>query len=139
MMALALVFAVTASPAPAAACVDADIAVTDLQLRVIKPHFGRSGPDRLIFTTVLANVGSKPQPAGTTQHVELLRDGKVIGTESLEVLGPSENNTVAFRIFRPRGERSDPLQVTVRYVLDSKREGERANCAAANDSLQKIF
>jgi hypothetical protein len=44
-----------------------------------------------------------------------------------------------FRIFRDTSQRTDPLQVLVRYVLDDKRHAPRNNCSPTNDSLQKNF
>ena len=44
-----------------------------------------------------------------------------------------------FRLFRTPGPPTEPLDVLVRYVTDSKVPPGSANCSAANDSLQKTF
>ena len=44
-----------------------------------------------------------------------------------------------FRIFRATSQRTDPIEVLVRYVLDDQTRAARNNCARSNDSLTKTF
>lgn len=128
------------SPAPSAtACTGSDISVTDLQIRVIKGSAKTSTDDRLLITGTFKNVGSESQQPHLAQHAELLRDGNVVATQILPALAAGVEYPLQFRIFRATTERTDPVMVLVRYVLDDKRRPQRNNCTQVNDSLQKTF
>jgi hypothetical protein len=128
-----------ASPAPA--CPGPDISVTDLQIKVIKAApKATTDEDRLLITGVFTNVGAKSQQPGTAQHAELLRDGHVVALQPLPALAAGVAYPLQFRIFRATSQRTDPVEVLVRYVLDDKRHATpRNNCSPTNDSLQKTF
>jgi hypothetical protein len=128
-----------ASPMPSPACHAGDISVTDLQIKVIKASARTSTADRLLITGVFTNVGSRAQEPHTAQHAELLRDGAIVGTQILPALGAKVTYPLQFRIFRDTSQRTDPIAVEVRYVLDDKRSVARNNCSLTNDSLQKTF
>jgi hypothetical protein len=57
----------------------------------------------------------------------------------LPALGAGVSYPLQFRIFRDTSQRTDPIEVLVRYVLDDKRNPLRNNCSPTNDSLQKTF
>lgn len=126
-----------ASPAPV--CSGADISVTDLQIKVIKGSARTATADRLLITGVFTNVGALPQQPRVTQHAELLRGGTVIAKQPLPPLASGVAYPLQFRIFRDTSQRTDPIEVLVRYVLDDKNRASRNNCSATNDSLTKTF
>jgi hypothetical protein len=126
-----------ASPTPP--CPGADISVTDLQIKVIKGSARAATADRLLITGVFTNVGAQPQQAGVTQHAELLRAGSVIAKQALPPLASGVAYPLQFRIFRDTSQRTDPIEVLVRYVLDDKHRAPRNNCSGTNDSLTKTF
>ena len=125
-----------ASPAPA--CDGGDISVTDLRIKVIKADRTVTA-DRLLITGVFTNVGPEAQQPHTAQHAELLRGGTVIAQQPLPALAAGVAYPLQFRIFRSTSQRTDPVEVLVRYVLDDKRHSVRNNCSPTNDSLQKTF
>jgi len=134
MLPLALI--VTQMLAPASTCNGPDISITQIKYAVVRGN--ANVPDRIVLTADVVNVGAQPQVAGVTQHVELLRDGRVLALERVRPLRVGERYPVALRLFRPHAQRKEPLEVVVRYVADDHRaRGE--NCNTANDSLQKIF
>lgn len=124
-----------ASPAPDCP----DISVTDLQIKVIKGSPKTSTDDRLLITGVFTNVGTKAQRAGVRQHAELLRDGNVVARQPLPALAADVAYPLQFRIFRATSQRTDPIEVLVRYVLDDPRSAPANNCTPTNDSMQKTF
>jgi hypothetical protein len=127
-----------ASPAPP--CIGPDISVTDLQIKVIKGSpKGATADDRLLITGVFTNIGSQPQQPHIAQHAELLRGGQVIAEQPLPALAAGVAYPLQFRIFRATSQRTDPIEVLVRYVLDDKSRMPHNNCSASNDSLQKTF
>jgi hypothetical protein len=128
-----------ATPAPATACTGSDISVTDLQIKVIKGSAKAATDDRLLITGTFTNVGDQSQQPHLAQHAELLRDGNVVATQPLPALAAGVAYPLQFRIFRATTERTDPIMVLVRYVLDDKRHPTRNNCTQVNDSLQKTF
>jgi hypothetical protein len=128
-----------ATPSPAPLCGAADISVTDMQIKVIKGSAKTVIEDRLLITGVFTNVGVQPQTPHVAQHAELLRDGAVVTSQPLPALGAGVSYPLQFRIFRDTSQRTDPIQVLVRYVLDDKRHAPRNNCSPTNDSLQKTF
>ena len=125
-----------ATPTP---CPGSDISVTDLQIKVIKGSAKAATADRLLITGTFTNVGLASQEPNLAQHAELLRDGAVVATQKLPALGASVVYPLQFRIFRATTQRTDPVMVLVRYVLDDKRRTLRNNCSGINDSLQKTF
>jgi hypothetical protein len=128
-----------ATPSPAPLCGAADISVTDMQIKVIKGSAKTVIEDRLLITGVFTNVGVQPQTPHVAQHAELLRDGAVVTSQPLPALGAGVSYPLQFRIFRDTSQRTDPIEVLVRYVLDDKRHALRNNCSPTNDSLQKTF
>jgi hypothetical protein len=127
-----------ASPAPPL-CPSADISVTDLQIKVIKGSAKTATADRLLITGVFTNVGAQAQTAHVMQHAELLRNGVIVTSQPLPALEAGVAYPLQFRIFRDTSQRTDPIQVLVRYVLDDKKHAPRNNCSPTNDSLQKNF
>jgi hypothetical protein len=126
----------TPTPGP---CPGSDISVTDLQIKVIKGSAKTATADRLLITGTFTNVGTEPQQPNLAQHTELLRDGVVVATQPLPALGAGVAYPLQYRIFRATTQRTDPVMVLVRYVLDDKRHPLRNNCSGVNDSLQKTF
>jgi hypothetical protein len=120
-------------------CGAADISVTDMQIKVIKGSAKTVIEDRLLITGVFTNVGVQPQTPHVAQHAELLRNGAVVTSQPLPALGAGVSYPLQFRIFRDTSQRTDPIEVLVRYVLDDKRHALRNNCSPTNDSLQKTF
>jgi len=127
-----------ASPSPSP-CAGSDISVTDLQIKVIKGSAKTATADRLLITGVFTNVGTESQQPHIAQHAELLRNGAVVAQQPLPALAGGVAYPLQFRIFRDTSQRTDPIGVLVRYVLDDKRQTRRNNCSAINDSLQKTF
>jgi hypothetical protein len=128
-----------ATPSPVPLCGAADISVTDMQIKVIKGSAKTVIEDRLLITGVFTNVGVQPQTPHVAQHAELLRNGAVVTSQPLPALGAGVSYPLQFRIFRDTSQRTDPIEVLVRYVLDDKRNPLRNNCSPTNDSLQKTF
>jgi len=128
-----------ATPAPAPSCPSSDIAVTDLQIKVIKGSAKTATADRLLITGVFANVGGRSQQPHIAQHAELLRNGAVVASQRLPPLAAGVTYPLQFRIFRDTSQRTDPVEVLVRYVLDDKHHPVRNNCSPTNDSMQKTF
>lgn len=133
-LAVGLVFAQTGPPP----CPGADISVTAIRLKTIKAR-GAVTADRLIVTADLVNVGKSGQAPGIRQHAELIRSGSVIAKQPLPPLGAGVRYPLAFGIFRDRSESKDPLDVMVRYVLDSGSVPKQQNCDSGNDRLTKTF
>jgi hypothetical protein len=132
----ALPFAVAqASPSPATTCTAADPAVTNLTSQLFKK---RGGVDHYVITTTVTNVGPQSQTPDITQRVELLRDGVVLAPQTLPALGAGVAYKLAFAVDRPAAERSQPLTVTVRYVLSSGDAAFNA-CNRSNDEITKTF
>jgi hypothetical protein len=127
-----------AAPTPSP-CPGSDISVTDLQIKVIKGNAKTATADRLLITGTFTNVGTESQQPNLAQHAELLRDGVIVATQPLPALGAHVAYPLQFRIFRATTQRTDPVEVLVRYVLDDKRNALRNNCSGINDSLQKTF
>ena len=126
MLPLVLAAALAASPSPC----PADLLVANPSLKITRDD--ARGLDQYIVTIDVTNRGNGAQPLGTRQHLELLRDGDVLGSQTIPVLGPKQAYVAAFRMRLPHG--STPLHVQFRYVLDSKN-APRANCTTVNDRL----
>jgi hypothetical protein len=138
MMLLALAAGLALAPVTPTPCPFADIAVAAIRLKLVKAR-GVVTSDRLIVTADLVNVGAQGQAPGIRQHAELIRNGAVIAKQPLPALAAGVRYPLAFGIFRDTSQRTDPLEVMVRYVLDGARSPERQNCSAANDRLTKTF
>jgi len=130
-----LIAADVASPQPAATCAAADLAVTSLTSQLFKKH---GGVDHYIITTTVTNIGKESQTADITQRVELVRNGAVLAPQSLPALGAGVAYTLAFAVDRPASERSQPLTVTLRYLLTSG-DAARNACNRSNDEITKSF
>jgi hypothetical protein len=132
-----------ASPDPAAspACRGGDISVTDVRIKIIKGSAKTATADRLLITGDFTNVGGHAQEPHVAQHAELLRDGAVVATQPLPALASGVTYPLQFRIFRDTSQRTDPIGVIVRYVLDdkSKAHAHANDCSLTNDSLSKTF
>ena len=128
--------ATVAVTAPAqSACPAADPAITDLSAQLIKKS---NAPDHYVITTTLSNIGSLGQTPDITQRVELLRNGVVLAPQTVPALDAGVAYPVAFAVYRPAAERSQPLTVTVRYVLQTG-DATRNACNRANDQRTKTF
>jgi hypothetical protein len=138
-MIAAILAGVLAMASPAPPCPGSDISVTDLQIKVIKGSAKAATADRLLITGVFSNIGAMPQERHVAQHAELLRDGNVVAKQPLPALAAGVVYPLQFRIFRDTSQRTDPIEVLVRYVLDDPKRAPRNNCAQSNDSLTKTF
>jgi CARDB len=119
----------TASPAPC----PSDLLVANPRLKIVRANDDKTR-DNYIVTVDVKNRGTAAQPADTRQHLALVRDGTVLGTQSIPALGPNQNYAAAFRVQLPHERKRGPFTVEFRYVLDSKN-ASRANCTSANDRL----
>jgi len=128
-----------ASPEPSPACHGGDISVTDMRINVVKGSTRTATADRLLITGNFTNVGTASQEPHTLQHAELLRGGVVVGSQPLPALAQNVTYPLQFRIFRDTSERTDPIALTVRYVLDGPKRANRNNCTLTNDSMSKTF
>jgi hypothetical protein len=134
-MIAAVLAGVLAFASPDPPCSGPDISVTDLRINLVKGSDKANLPDRFLITADLSNIGSASQVPRVAQHVELVRDGAVV----LPSLAGGVTYPLQFRIFRDPKQRTDPLEVLVRYVLDVKSKMPEMNCSGSNDALQKIF
>jgi hypothetical protein len=118
----------------APSCPAADIAVTSLGVKVTK----HSVSDHIVVTGNVQNVGHRTQQPNVQQHVELLRDGKVLVPQTLPPLDADVVYPVSFSLDRPVAQRGTPLVLTLRYVADGK-SSRAQDCSNANDALTKTF
>jgi hypothetical protein len=129
MLPLLLAAAVaTAAPSPC----PSDLLVASPRLKVVRAN-DRSR-DNYVVTVDVKNRGVAAQPEDTLQHVELVREGAVIGTQPVPALGANESYAAAFRLQLAHQRKRPPFRVEFRYALDSKN-ASRANCTSANDRL----
>ncbi len=119
----------TAVPSPC----PSDLLVANPRLKVVRASDDKTR-DNYIVTVDVKNRGAAAQPDDTRQHLALVRDGTVIGTQSIPSLGANEGYAAAFRVQLPHQGRRGPFTVEFRYVLDSKN-ASRANCTSVNDKL----
>jgi hypothetical protein len=131
---LPVLYADLASPSPAA-CAAADPAVTSLTSQLFKK---KGGLDHYVITTIVTNVGRESQTPDIAQRIELVRNGKVLAPQAFPALGAGVAYTLAFAVDRPAAERSDPLTVTVRYLLTTGDPARNA-CDRSNDEITKTF
>ncbi len=134
-MSTMLLAAALASP-PAADCATADPAVTSVTSQLFKR---RGGVDHYVITATVTNMGKESQTPDITQLVELLRNGVVLAPQTFPALGAGVAYKLAFAIDRPAAERSQPLTVTVRYVLTSGAAAANDACSRSNDEVTKSF
>jgi hypothetical protein len=109
-----------------------DLLVANPRLKVVRAS--DKAYDNYVVTVDVRNRGVAPQPDGTQQHLALVRDGRVIGTQPLPAIGADESYAAAFRVQLPHQAKRGPFSVEFRYVLDSKN-ASRANCTSVNDRL----
>jgi hypothetical protein len=128
-----LLAGIVASPAPA--CATADLSVSNLTSQVVRR---RGGDDHYVITATITNIGRLSQTPDVTQRVELVRDGVVLAPQTVPALGAGVAYKLAFAVDRPASERSQPLTLTVRYVLASG-DAARNACDRANDVITKTF
>jgi hypothetical protein len=134
-----LLAGILATAAPLPACHGSDISVTALRIKLLKATATTATQDRLLITGDFTNVGALDQETTVHQHAELLRNGAVVARQTLPPLAAGTTYPLQFRIFRETAQRTDPVQVLVRYVLDDRRHIDRNDCIATNDSLTKVF
>ena len=123
-----LLAAAVASPTPC----PADLLVANPRLKVVRAR--DPGFQNLIVTVDVTNRGSSAQLRPTRQHLDLVQNGALLGSQPIPGLGPQQNYIAAFRIHVPYVAQRPPLVVEFRYVLDS-RDAPRENCTTANDRL----
>lgn len=95
--------------------------------------------DHYIVTVDVKNDGRFAQPPGTGQHLELVQNGKVLGTQPIPPLGMLESYAAAFRVRLAHQSPRPPFAIELRYVLDSARDAARANCDPSNDRLSAVL
>jgi len=118
----------TSAPSPC----PSDLRVTNPRLKVVR-SIDRPF-DNYVFEVDVKNRGASAQPDATRQHLALVRDGTVLGTQPIPPLDANEGYEAAFRVRLPHQPKRGPLTVEFRYVLDSKN-APRANCTSVNDRL----
>lgn len=109
-----------------------DLQVANPRLRVVRAL--DKTLDNYVVTVAIVNRGVAAQPDETRQHLALVRNKVIIGTQPIPSLGANENFDAAFRLQLPHQRPRPPFTVEFRYVLDS-HNARRANCTSANDRL----
>ncbi len=130
MLPLPLLLAATLSASPTPC--PADLLVANARVKATAGSTG--GDDQYVVTVDVTNRGSAAQPPQTRQHLEILRDGAVLGSQLIPVLGARQAYAAAFRIHVPHRRGGAATPVEFRYVLDSKNAAA-ANCTTVNDRL----
>jgi CARDB len=128
MLALLLAATVAASPTPC----PSDLVVANPQLKVVRALDKQF--DNYIVTVDVKNQGTSDQRPGIDQHLDIVKDGNVIGTQPIPPLHANGVYPAAFRIQFPHARRRDPLTVTFHSVMADKRD-VRDNCSTDNDLL----
>ncbi len=128
MLPLLLAYAISAAPTPC----PSDLLVANPRLRIVRA--ADNAFDNYVVTIDVTNRGTAPQPDFTRQHLALVRDRIVIGTQPIPPLAANETYPAAFRVQLVHERGRAPFVVEFRYVLDSKNAA-RANCTSANDRL----
>jgi hypothetical protein len=128
MLPLLLALAVAAAPTPC----PSDLLVANPRLRIVRA--ADKTFDNYVVTIDVTNRGAAPQPDFTRQHLALVRDRVVIGSQPIPPLAANESYAAAFRVQLVHERDRAPFVVEFRYVLDSKN-APRANCTSANDRL----
>ncbi len=116
-----------ASPTPC----PSDLLLTHPRLRVVRA-FDKTF-DNYVVTVGVHNRGSA-QRDDTRQHLALVRNDAVMGTQPIPALGADEEYDAAFRVQLRHQRPRPPFAVEFRYALES-RSGTRTNCSSANDRL----
>jgi hypothetical protein len=128
---LAVLALADADPSPCA-----DLLVASPKLQVVKAP--NPGFYSAVVTVDVRNRGVVAQPAATQQHLEIVQNGTVLGTQPIPPLRAQQHYPAAFRIQLPASQRKERLDVTFRYVLDSHNAAQ-ANCSASNDLLHVVL
>ena len=128
MLPLFFAVAVAAAPSPC----PADLLVANPRLRVVRA--ADKAFDNYVVAIDVTNRGNAPQPNFTQQHLALVRERVVIGTQPIPPLAANASYAAAFRVQLVHERRRAPFVVEFRYVLESKNAA-RANCTSANDRL----
>ena len=128
MLPMLLAFAVAAAPTPC----PSDLLVANPRLRIVRA--AERDFDNYVVAIDVTNRGSAPQPNFTRQHLALVRDRVVIGTQPIPPLAANASYAAAFRVQLVHERGRAPFVVEFRYVLDSQN-APRANCTSANDRL----
>ena len=123
--------------APVCPTAAADIAVTEIRLKVVRQRLSDS-PDHYIVTGVVTNTGGLAQTPGIGQSIALVRDGRVLATQAVPALGAGVAYTVAFAVDRPRAERGAPFPATLRYHLE-RGDRLRNDCSGTNNTLSQTL
>ena len=128
MLPLLLAYAIAVAPTPC----PSDLLVANPRLRVVRA--ADKAYDNYVVTIDVTNRGAAPQPNFTRQHLALVRDRVVIGTQPIPPLAANESYAAAFRVQLVHERNRAPFVVEFRYELESKN-APRANCTSANDRL----
>ncbi|MEA2785937.1 MAG: hypothetical protein QOF71_2041 [Candidatus Eremiobacteraeota bacterium] len=128
MLPLLLAYAIAAAPTPC----PSDLLVANPRLRVVRA--ADKAYDNYVVTIDVTNRGTAPQPNFTSQHLALVRDRVVIGTQPIPPLAANASYAAAFRVQLVHERNRAPFVVEFRYELESKNAA-RANCTSANDRL----
>ncbi|HYZ16175.1 MAG TPA: hypothetical protein VE591_07220 [Candidatus Acidoferrum sp.] len=127
LAAAAMTTALASTPCPA------DLSLAEPRLKVVRA--ADRAMDNYVVTVNVKNRGNGGQTPDVEQHLELLREGAVIGSQPIPPLGPNQEYIAAFRLQLPHASKRPPFTVTFHYVLDSKGQAARNNCSSANDRL----
>lgn len=110
-----------------------DPALANPHLKVVRANV--RGFDNYIVTVDVTNRGDAPQTPGIDQRLDLLQNGRTIGSQPVPALGPRQTYTSAFRIQLPHERRRKPFTAEFRYALANAARSTRENCSAADDVL----
>lgn len=130
-MLLLLAAAVLAASGPSAC--PSDLMVADPRLKVVRST--DKAFDNYIVTVDVKNDGHDGQGAAIAQRLDLVKDGKVIGTQPIPALGAAVTYPAAFRMQLPHVKKRMPITVTFHYVLADQHDAARENCKNDNDLL----
>lgn len=135
MLAVFLAIAAASAVQPSAVCTGADPAITYVGAQLIKRS---NAPDHYVIESTITNTGSHGQTPDIAQQVVLIRNGVAFAPQTVPALGAGIAYKLAFAVYRPIAQRSEPLTVTIRYVLTA---GDRTlnACNRSNDELTKTF
>ena len=114
MLPLLFAYAIAASPTPC----PSDLLVANPRLRIVRAV--DKAFDNYVVTIDVTNRGGAPQPDLTRQHLALVRERAVIGTQPIPPLAANESYAAAFRVQLVHERNRAPFVVEFRYVLDSK-------------------
>lgn len=123
---VAAALATTPPPCPS------DPLIANPRLKIVRAR--EKGFDNYIVTVDVRNGGRQTQPLATRQHLELVQNGAVLGSQPVPVLGAQESYIAAFRVQLSHQAPRPPFAIEFRYVLDSRNPAQ-ANCNSTNDRL----